>query len=85
MALILGVDEDIIQIHNDKDIKFFRKNLINVALECCRNVGQPKRHYLILKVVVSDPESSLSLISFTNSYPVIGTGEVRLDKPPCLF
>ena len=83
-ALIFGLDEDIIQIHNDKDIEFFRKDPIDVALECCRSVGQSKRHYLIFEVVVSIPESSLPLISFANSHPVIGTGEVKLGKPPYL-
>ena len=83
-ALILGVDEDIIQIHNDKNIELFREDLIDVALECCQSVGQSKRHYLIFEVAVSGPESSLPLISFANSHPVIGTGEVELGKPPCL-
>ena len=82
-ALIFGVDEDIIQIHNDKNIELFRKDLINVALECCRSVSQSKRHYLIFEVAVSGPESSLLLISFANSHPVIGIGEVKLGKPPC--
>ena len=36
---VFGIDEDIIQIHNDKDIEFFRKNLIDVALEYCRSIG----------------------------------------------
>ena len=81
-SFVFSVDEDINQIHNVKDIEFFRKNLIDVALECCLSVGQSKRYYLILKVTISGPESSLSLISFANSYPVIGTGEVELDKPP---
>ena len=82
-ALIFGVDEDIIQIHNDKDIELFREDLIDVALECYWSVGQSKRHHLIFEVAVSGPESSLPLISFANSHPVIGTGEVELGKPPC--
>ena len=82
-ALIFGVDEDIIQIHNDKDIELFRKDLIDVVLECCWSVGQSKKHYLIFKMVVSGLENSFLLISFANSHPVIGTGEVELGKPPC--
>ena len=83
-ALIFGVDEDIIQIHNDQDIEFFRKNLIDVALECCRSIVQSKKHYLIFEVAVSDPESSFPLISFANSHLVIGTGKIELGKPLCL-
>ena len=83
-SLIFGLDKDIIQIHNDKDIKFFCKDFINVALEFYQSVNQSKRHHLILKVAISGLENSLSLISFANSYPVVGTGEVKLSKPPCL-
>ena len=38
-SLIFDVDKDIIQIHNNKDIEFFRKNLIDIALKCCQSVG----------------------------------------------
>ena len=80
-ALIFGIDKDIIQIHNDEDIELFCKNLINIALEYCRSVGQSEKHYLILEVAVSGLESNLPLISFTNSHPMIGTGGVKLGKP----
>ena len=79
-SLVFGVNGDIIQIHNDKDIEFFRKDFIDVALKYYWSIGQSKKHYLILKVAVSGPESSLPLISFANSYPMVGTGEVELDK-----
>ena len=82
--LVFGIDEDIIQIHNDEDIEFFRKNLIDIALECCRSVGQSKRHHLILEMAVSGLESNFPLISFANSHSVIGTGKVELDKLPNL-
>ena len=83
-TFIFGIDEDIIQIHNDRDIEFFRENLIYIALECCQSVGQSKRHYLIFEMAISGPKSSLLLISFTNSHPVIGICEVKLGKPSCL-
>ena len=83
-ALIFGVDKDIIQIHNDKKIEFFREDLIDVALEYYRSVSQSKKHYLIFKVAVFGLKSSFLLISFASSHPVIGTGEVKLGKPSCL-
>ena len=81
---VLRVNKNIIQIHNDKVIKLFHKNLIDIALDYCQSIGQSKKHYLILKIVVSGPESSFPLISFANSYPVINTGEVELSKLPSL-
>ena len=82
-ALIFGIDEDIIQIYNDKDIELFRKDIIDISLECCQSNSQSKKHYLIFEVTISGPENSLPLISFANSHPVMGTGEVELGKPPC--
>ena len=83
-SLVLSIDEDIIQIHNDKNIELFCKNLIDIALEFCRSVGQSKKYYLILEVIVSGPESRFPLIFFTKSYPVINIGKVELDKLPSL-
>ena len=34
-SLILIVDEDVIQIHDDKDIAFLRQDLVDVTLEAC--------------------------------------------------
>ena len=32
---------------------------------------------------VSDPESYLLFITFTNPYPIIGIDEIQLDESPC--
>ena len=37
-ALILSIDEDVIQIHNNKDIKLFCQDYIDITLEAGRNV-----------------------------------------------
>ena len=81
-AFVFSVDQDIIQIHNNEDIKLFRKNFIDIALEYCQNIGQSKRYYLILKVTVFGPESRFSLIFFANSHLVIDTDKIKLGKPP---
>ena len=33
ISVIINVDEDVIQIYDDKDIKFFSKDLVDVSLE----------------------------------------------------
>ena len=38
-SFVLNVDEDIIQIHNDKDIELFREDFIDIVLESCQSVG----------------------------------------------
>ena len=39
LTLILSVDEDVIQIHNDENIKLFCQDLVDIALEAGRSVG----------------------------------------------
>ena len=35
LAWILGIDEDVIQIHDDKDIELFYQDLVDIILEAC--------------------------------------------------
>ena len=39
LARILNIDEDVILINNNKDIKFFGQDLIDITLEACRSIG----------------------------------------------
>ena len=39
LTLILSIDEDVIQIYNDKDIKYFYQDLVDIVLEASRSVG----------------------------------------------
>ena len=84
-SLIFCIDKDIIQIHNSKNIKFFREDLIDVVLKDGRNISESKKHHLILKIIVFGLKSYFPLIFFANPHPVIGTCEVKLVKPPNLF
>ena len=81
---ILGVDKNIIKIHNNEDIKFFYKDFIDIALDHCRSDNQFKGYHLIFKVTVSNLESSFLLIFFANSHLLIDTGKVELSKLPSL-
>ena len=64
LARILGVDKNVIEVNNDKDIEFLGQDLVNIALKASWYVGQPKRHYLVLEVAVSSPEGCLLFIAF---------------------
>ena len=39
LAFVLSVDEDVIEVNNDKNIDFLGQNLVNIALEAGRCVG----------------------------------------------
>ena len=38
LTLILGVDENVIQIYNDKDIELFWQDLVDIVLEAGQSV-----------------------------------------------
>ena len=52
LALVLGIDKDVIKVNKNKDIKFLGQDLVNIALEAGRCVGQTKKHYLVLEVAI---------------------------------
>ena len=83
-SLILSVDEDVIQIHNDEDIELLRQNLVDVTLEACWGIKSSKRHHLVFKVIVSGLKSRLPLVTFFDPYLVVGTNQIQLDEPLCL-
>ncbi len=73
-ALTLGIDEDVIGVHYHKNVEFFCQDLVDIALECGRCVGQSKRYYLILEMAIAGPESRLPFVSFSNPYLMVGIG-----------
>ena len=84
LAWVLGVDKDVIEIKNDENIEFLGQDFINIALEAGRYVGQPERHYLVLKMAVLSPKSRLLLIALFYLYPIGSTHEVELGELFCL-
>ena len=83
-SFVFGIDKNIIQIYNAKDIKLFYKDLIGIVLKRCQSIGQFKEYHLILEIIISSLESYFLLIFFANSHLMISICEVKLGKPPSL-
>ena len=83
LAWVFGVDEDVIKVNNDKDIEFLGQDLVNIALEAGRCVGQPKTYYLVLEVAISCPESRLLFIALFYPHPMVSTREIELGESFC--
>ena len=81
LSYIFSIDQDIVQVHYNKNIKLFSKNLINIALKTSGCVGKAKEHHLVLEVAVFDAESRLLLVTLSNSHSMIGTNKIQLGKP----
>ena len=80
LAWVFGLDEDVIEINNDKNIKFLGQDLVNKALEAGQCVEQPKKHYLVLEMAVSSPVSHLLFIAFFHPHLMINKYEVNLGE-----
>ena len=74
LAWILNIDQNVVSIYDNKNIKFFSKNLVDIVLKTGWSMGKAKRHNLILEIVIPSLKSSLLLISFSNFYLVVNTG-----------
>ena len=73
---IFGIDKNIIQIYNDKDIELLSKNLIDIVLEAFQCISQTERHYLVLKMTLSSLEGCFSFVTFFDPHLVIGTSQI---------
>lgn len=76
----IGVDQNIVKIYNNKDIKFFYQNLVDITLKTCRNIRQAKQHDLVLKIAIPGLKSRFLFVSFSNLHLMICTGQVKLCK-----
>ncbi len=76
LAGVFSIDQDIIQLHHNKEIKLFSKILVDVALKTGGCVGKSEGHYLVLEVAVSGVKGRLPLVTFSNSHLMIGTSEI---------
>ena len=80
LAEILNIDQDVIQIYYNKDIKLFNRDFINVVLKTIRCIGKIKEDYQVLKLAISDIKNCLLFITFSDFYPIIDTSKIQLDK-----
>ncbi len=72
----LSIDQDIVKVNYNEDIKLFNENLIDVTLKTGGYVKKAERDHLVLEVAIFDTESYLLLVNFLDSHPMIGTGEI---------
>ena len=84
LALVLGVDEDVIEIYYYENVELFYQNLIGIILEYDRHVSQSKRHDLVIEVAIVDLKGGLPFVTFSNSYLIIGISQVELGETPSL-
>ncbi len=82
-AFVFGIDEDVIEVHYHENVDFLYQDLIDIALEHGRCVGQSKRHYLVLEMAIVGPKNRLSFIAFFDPHAMVGIGLIELGKVAC--
>lgn len=70
-AKVLGINYNIIQIYNDKNIKICNKNLINLTLKTGLNIEKSKRYDIVLEIVILNLKYGFIFIIFSNFYLII--------------
>src|SRR5882724_866139 len=88
MGLVFGhiarVDENVVQVDDDCDIKHICENVVHKLLKGCGCIGKPFRHYQPLKRAISGSECSFPFISGCDSDQVVCMLEVNLGVNSCL-
>ncbi len=79
-AFVLGVDEDVIEVHYNENVKLLCQDLVDVILKCGRCIGQTKGHHLVLKMAIMGPEGHLLFVAFPDPHSMVGIGQIKLGE-----
>ena len=71
LASIFGINQDIIEIFNNKKIEIFCKNIVNLALRAGNDIEKTKMYDLVVEIAIPHLKSCFPLIIFPNSYLMI--------------
>ena len=71
------MDQNIIQIYNNEDIKLFSKNLVDIALKTYWCIEKSKRYNLVFVVAISDTRSHFLFIIFWNPDLMISISNIK--------
>ena len=80
LAWVLGIDENIIQINNDKNIELFGQHLIDITLKTSQCVRKSKKHYLVFEMAVLSLKGCLLFITLFYLYLIVSSREIELDE-----
>ncbi len=71
-ALVLSVDEDVIEKHHYENVELLDQDLVDVTLNRGRYIGQSKRYDLVLKIAKVGPEGRFPFIAFPDPHLMVG-------------
>ena len=79
-AFALEIDKNVIEVHYHENVELLCQNLVDIALERGRYVGQSKRYHLVLEMAIAGLEGRFSFVSFPNPHSMVGIGQIELGE-----
>jgi len=80
---IVGVDEDVIQVHEDANIEEVAKNVIHESLKGSWRIGESDRHYTPFKGAIASSECGFPFVTFMDLDKMVGVPEVNVGEQSC--
>ena len=80
LASVFNINQNVIKVHNNENIKFFYQNFIDVVLEAGGGVRKTKKHNLVLEIAVPYLEDCFLLVTLLSFHPIICIYQVQLSK-----
>ena len=71
LSRVLGIDKDVMEVYNDKNIQLLSQNLVDIPLKTYQSVSQAKRYHLVFEMTVLYAESCLLLIALFDPYTMV--------------
>ncbi|KXN84319.1 hypothetical protein AN958_12756 [Leucoagaricus sp. SymC.cos] len=78
LSRVVRIDEDIVKIDSNADIKEVREDVVHEMLESSRSISETKRHYQPFEGTIAGPKSSFPLIAFIDMDKIVGMLQVYL-------
>jgi hypothetical protein len=77
LAWVSGVDEQVVQVDNQKHIMHIFEYVVHERLEGRGGVGETKGHHIILKAAKPTSEGGFPLIALTYAHQVVSVRKVE--------
>jgi len=82
---MVGVDQNVIQVKEDANIKGDSKNVVHESLEGGWRVGKSKRPNTPFKGTIMGSVCSFPFITFTDPHKMVGMLEVDVGEQSCFL